>query len=90
MRALEALGMGGDYTAIAEQVVNELASGGGGRHPGATRSIVGSVMGILGPRVVSPHPQGLQGSHLNLSHRPAHSAIERFLNKAVSIPFSTV
>ena len=27
--------------------------------------------GLLGPRVVSPHPQGLQGSHLNLSHRPA-------------------
>ena len=23
--------------------------------------------GLLGPRVVSPHPQGLQGSHLNLS-----------------------
>ena len=23
--------------------------------------------GLLGPRVVFPHPQGLQGSHLNLS-----------------------
>ena len=23
--------------------------------------------GLLSPRVVSPHPQGLQGSHLNLS-----------------------
>ena len=25
--------------------------------------------GLLGPRVVSPHPQGLQGSHLNLRVR---------------------
>ena len=27
--------------------------------------------GLLGPRVVSPHPQGLQGSHLNLSQTSA-------------------
>ena len=28
--------------------------------------------GLLGPRVVSPHAQGLQGSHLNLSQTSAH------------------
>jgi len=27
--------------------------------------------GLLGPGVVSPHPQGLQGSHLNLSQTSA-------------------
>ena len=27
--------------------------------------------GLLGPRVVFPHPQGLQGSHLNLSQTSA-------------------
>ena len=30
--------------------------------------------GLLGPRVVSPHPQGLQGSHLNLSQTSAQRA----------------
>ena len=29
--------------------------------------------GLLGPRVVSPHPQGLQGSHLNLSQTSAQT-----------------
>ena len=36
--------------------------------------------GLLGPRVVSPHPQGLQGSHLNLSQTSAqrHSPSDVF------------
>ena len=29
--------------------------------------------GLLGLRVVSPHPQGLQGSHLNLSQTSAQA-----------------
>ena len=41
--------------------------------------------GLLGPRVVSPHPQGLQGSHLNLSQTSAQRHRTYFLlnNKAV-------
>ena len=41
--------------------------------------------GLLGPRVVSPHPQGLQGSHLNLSQTSAQRHRRYFLvnNKAV-------
>ena len=39
---------------------------------------------LLGPRVVSPHPQGLQGSHLNLSQTSAQRHRTYFLlnNKA--------
>ena len=33
----------------------------------------------LGPRVVSPHPQGLQGSHLNLSQTSAKRDTTYFL-----------
>ena len=42
--------------------------------------------GLLGPRVVSPHPQGLQGSHLNLSQTSAQRHRTYFLlnNKAVN------
>ena len=42
--------------------------------------------GLLGPRVVSPHPQGLQGSHLNLSQASAQRHKRYFLlnNKAVN------
>ena len=48
--------------------------------------------GLLGPRVVSPHPpQGLQGSHLNLSQTSAQRHTRYFLlnnkdvnNKAVT------
>ena len=42
--------------------------------------------GLLGPRVVSPHPQGLQGSHLNLSQTSAQRHMTYFLlnNKAVN------
>ena len=41
---------------------------------------------LLGPRVVSPHPQGLQGSHLNLSQTSAQRHRTYFLvnNKAVN------
>ena len=35
--------------------------------------------GLLGPRVVSPHPQGLQGSHLNLSQTSAKRQRTYFL-----------
>ena len=35
--------------------------------------------GLLGPRVVSPHPQGLQGSHLNLSQTSAQRHRRYFL-----------
>ena len=43
--------------------------------------------GLLGPRVVSPHPQGLQGSHLNLSQTSAQRHKRYFLlnNKAVNL-----
>ena len=34
---------------------------------------------VLGPRVVSPHPQGLQGSHLNLSQTSAQRHRTYFL-----------
>ena len=42
--------------------------------------------GLLGPRVVSPHSQGLQGSHLNLSQTSAQRHRTYFLlnNKAVN------
>ena len=35
--------------------------------------------GLLGPRVVSPHPQGLQGSHLNLAQTSAQRHRTYFL-----------
>ena len=42
--------------------------------------------GLLSPRVVPPHPQGLQGSHLNLSQASAQRHRRYFLlnNKAVN------
>ena len=42
--------------------------------------------GLLSPRVVPPHPQGLQGSHLNLSQASAQRHTRYFLlnNKAVN------
>ena len=39
--------------------------------------------GLLGPRVVSPHPQGLQGSHLNLSQTSAQRHTTYFFSKQV-------
>ena len=36
-----------------------------------TRTPLALRAGHLSPRVVSPHPQGLQGSHLNLSQTSA-------------------
>jgi len=41
---------------------------------------------FLSPRVVPPHPQGLQGSHLNLSQASAQRHTRYFLlnNKAVN------
>ena len=43
--------------------------------------------GLLSPRVVPPHPQGLQGSHLNLSQASAQRHRRYFLlnNKAVKL-----
>jgi len=48
--------------------------------------VVGRDVFLLGPRVVSPHPQGLQGSHLNLSQTSAQRHKRYFLlnNKAVN------
>jgi len=40
---------------------------------------VGGAFLVLGPRVVSPHPQGLQGSHLNLSQTSAQRHRTYFL-----------
>ena len=44
--------------------------------------------GLLGPRVVSPHSQGLQGSHLNLSQTSAQRHRTYFLlnNKEYEFP----
>ena len=44
--------------------------------------------GLLSPRVVPPHPQGLQGSHLNLSQASAQRHRRYFLlnNKALKHP----